>query len=263
MAARRFTQGIVALGVIAAASVAGAQEQRGEGGDILDRAFVGLDANQDGRIERSEAESQLNMLVGAVFFQADTDGDGVVSADEAREASASMPALSRVLGAVTGQMTGESIDALEARIGVTWGESISAAQAREASERAVDALFGAVDKDGDGTISRRELHEGAAAFAARMATSAFEKADTNESGTLDESEFEAAMLVPARAAFAAADENEDGELTPEEAQAATALLGSWVSLVPAAAGQTQGTSPELERRMRERMRPEGRGREPR
>lgn len=262
MAARRFTQGLVALGVSAAASVAGAQGQREEGGDLLDRAFVGLDANQDGKIERSEAETQLNMLVGAVFFQADADGDGVVSADEARDVAASMPALSRVLGAVTGQMSGESIDALEARIGVTWGESISAAQAREATERAVDALFGAVDKDGDGAISRRELHEGAAAFAARMATNAFEKADANGSGTLDASEFEAAMLVPARAAFAAADVNEDGELTPDEARAATALLGSWVSLVPAA-GQPQGASPELERRMRERMRPEGKGREPR
>ena len=65
------------------------------------------------------------------------------------------------------------------------------------------------------------------------------------------------------AAFAAADENEDGELSPEEAQAATALLGSWVSLLPAAAGQSQGTSPELERRMRERMRPGGGGQEPR
>ncbi|MDC3955652.1 EF-hand domain-containing protein [Polyangium jinanense] len=263
MAARRFTQGLVALATIAAASVAGAQDRAEEGSLLLDRAFIGLDADQDGRIERSEAMTQLNMLVGAVFFRADADGDGVVSADEAREASASMPALSRVLGALTGQMSGESLDALEARIGVTWGESISAAQAREATERAVDALFGAVDEDGDGTISPRELHEGAAAFAERMATSAFEKADANGSGTLDASEFEAAMLVPARAAFAAADENEDGELSPEEAQAATALLGSWVSLVPAAAGQPQGTSPELERRMRERMRPEGRGREPR
>ncbi|MDC0747794.1 EF-hand domain-containing protein [Polyangium mundeleinium] len=263
MAARRFTQGIVALATITAASVAGAQGPGEEGSVLLDRTFLGLDADQNGRIERQEAMTQLNMLVGAVFFRADADGDGVVSADEAREASASMPALSRVLGALTGQMSGESLDALEARIGVTWGESISAAQAHEATERAVDALFGAVDADGDGTISRRELHEGAAAFAARMATSAFERADGNGNGTLDAREFEAAMLVPARAAFAAADANEDGELSPDEAQAATALLGNWVSLVPAAAGRPPPTSPELERRMRERMRPEGSGREPR
>ncbi|MDI1448288.1 EF-hand domain-containing protein [Polyangium sp. 6x1] len=262
MAARRFTQGIVALATIAATSVAGAEEAPEEQGAVLlDRAFFGLDADQNGRIEREEAMTQLNMLVGAVFFRADADGDGVVSTDEAREASASMPALSRALGAVMGQMTGESLDAFEARLGVDFGASISAAQAHEATARAVDALFSTVDQDGDGGISRRELHEGAAAFAARMATSAFEKADANGDGTLDASEFEAAVRVPTRAAFAAADENDDGQLTPDEARAATALLGGWVSLVPGAAGQPQ-TSPELERRMRERMRPEGPGREP-
>lgn len=158
MASRRFTQGLVALATMAAASVAGAQGR--EGAILLDRAFFGLDADQSGKIERSEAREQLNMLVGALFFRADADGDGVVTAEEARASSASMPGLSQAFGAVSGHLTGEELDALDARIGMDWSASISAAQAREVTDRAVDALFDTVDRDGDGALSRLEIQAG-------------------------------------------------------------------------------------------------------
>ncbi|MRG96457.1 EF-hand domain-containing protein [Polyangium spumosum] len=164
MASRRLAQGLVVLATIAAASVAGAQGQGPEEPTLLDHAFFGLDTDGNGRIDRSEASTQLNMLVGAIFFEADRDADGVVSAEEAQATTASMPGLSQALGAVTGRMTGEELDALEGRIGLQWGEPITAGEAREAADRAVDELFVLMDRDEDGMISRRELHEGVRAL---------------------------------------------------------------------------------------------------
>jgi hypothetical protein len=43
---------------------------------------------------------------------------------------------------------------------VDWDAPISAAQAHEVTERAVDALFATVDRDDDGAISPLELQVG-------------------------------------------------------------------------------------------------------
>jgi len=237
MTLRSFTRGLIAAATITGVSAVGAQ------GDIrsatLDNIFLGLDADRSGKIERSEVSLQANMLVATLFFQADADGDGHVSHDEARAAVARRPEVWRVITAVRG----EPIDSL------LEFESISAGLARIWIECGVDALFATVDRDGDGAISRVELGAGADLLESRIGTFAFLSADNDRNGVIDRAELDNAMEEVSLEVFRAVDGDEDGKLTPEEFSTMTRLLGSWVSLahsvtIPSA------TTPEMAERMR-------------
>jgi Ca2+-binding EF-hand superfamily protein len=231
MASSKFTRGLFLAGIVAAAPAmsrgAGAEEAA-----VPNRMFAALDTDRDGSLARDEVVAQANMLVGALFFRADTDGDGIVSPEEARALEASLPAVSRAFAAMRTQMTGEELDALEEQVGAAWGAPISAAEARDAAEQAVGAFFDAADLDDDGQLSREELSAEIGDLASRVAEAEFTMADVDRTGSLSTAEFQAALAGPGRIAFAAADADGNGELSREEAREAARLLGDFLTREP-------------------------------
>jgi Ca2+-binding EF-hand superfamily protein len=114
--------------------------------------------------------------VAARFKKADTNGDGMLSRDEAR----ALPQISRHFDEIDanhdGQVTSDEIRAYHAKM---------RAQRQEVSA----ARFKKIDTDGDGKISRAE----AQANSPRLAEH-FDEIDTNKDGFITPEEMKAAQL---------------------------------------------------------------------
>src|SRR5580704_12203314 len=89
--------GTVALGLFTLASATGYADDKKEVlpgpinslSDLQDTAklvFKLADTNNDDQISQKEAIDAGNLLVGGFFFRADANGDGTLSADEAKQA---------------------------------------------------------------------------------------------------------------------------------------------------------------------------------
>ena len=102
--------------------------------------LMAFDKNRDGKLTKAEVPERMQ----GMFERADANHDGVLTADEIKAAAAAQP-----------QPAGEPAPAAKA----------GAARAAARAARRRDALFSALDKDGDGTLSADEI-AGAAARAA-------------------------------------------------------------------------------------------------
>jgi Ca2+-binding EF-hand superfamily protein len=131
---------------------------------------------------------------------ADKNGDGMLS----REEAASLPRISKHFDEIDANHDGFiTFDELRA-----FGQSHHAKGGGHAGHG-----LKALDKDGDGRISRDE-----AAAAPRLAQH-FDAIDTNHDGFLTKDELEAAHQAMQKAHWAKIDTNGDGRISREEAQA--------------------------------------------
>src|SRR3954447_128437 len=93
-----FGIGVLYLGMLAVPGLAGAQGPRGQdlpnpmqfirlAQTVGKTVFMAADVNHDDQISQKEAIDAANTMVGGYFFQADRDGNGVVTQEEAKAVS--------------------------------------------------------------------------------------------------------------------------------------------------------------------------------
>ncbi len=159
-------------------------------------AFAAPDQNQHDRFPITVEE--IDARRAEVFARTDSNGDGLISAEEF--AAAELPKRSR-----GGQH--------KRRGGGYRGEPTEEMSAERSEKRAAmeESLFHSLDADGDGVISRDEFSREAMAEArkATRRTQMFERADVDGDGYLSPDEF-----PPRR--MANLDANGDGEITRDE-----------------------------------------------
>jgi hypothetical protein len=187
------------------------------------------DADDNGQVTRAEARSALNLVVGGAFFRADQNGDGKITPEEGREARSALqqmhPALAGLL-AQARQSTGVTpFKSLADLVDITYGKTLSLADARTAADSALEDLYKVADTNKDGVISRTEAVQAGGAGAQRVGKEAFAYADTNHDQRLSDAEFQAAMAAAAKPLFDMADADHDGKLTEAEAAAASNAAG--------------------------------------
>lgn len=197
--------------------------------------FRTADANGDGRATRAEVQDFSNFLVGGFMFRADQNGDGKVTPAEGREARAEFanqhPTLAALLQHVR-QATGASpFHELASVLDVNTNQPITQKEARVAAQNLTRDVFRVADFDRDGAITLNEAQTAALQGADALAGQAFEAADQNDNGHLDEQEFLRPVDAAARFAFQAADQDKDGNLTKEETEAAVSAIVKRLGLV--------------------------------
>jgi len=220
------------------------------------RMFFKLaDTNNDGQISQQEAVAAANHIVGGFFFDADRNGDGVLSADEARQAReaflAQKPWLRYVLDTVkaspevnrgaqpgvAGQpaqpgqpgASGNNMNAfanLARAFDTNNDRQLQASELRQAVQTAVQTIFASADTDRNGQISQTEVNAAMANVSRLAAQQAFQTADTDHNGQISQAEFERAIVEPSRVAFRIIDLNHDGQISQQEAQTAQQVISS-------------------------------------
>jgi Ca2+-binding EF-hand superfamily protein len=149
----------------------GIQSARQQKPDIFNR----IDTNQDGSIDKAELTSFVEKIshrsedpvnIDQLFSQIDTDGDGVISPAEAQAYGAKMAANRPNLFDRIDTNQGGSIDKAEFKAFMarrhSHSKDASSQQAASSSATPVsadtaDALFDAIDTDGNGVITKEEM----------------------------------------------------------------------------------------------------------
>jgi len=214
--------------------------------DLQDTArmvFKMADGNNDGQISQKEAIDVGNLLVGGFFFRADQNGDGVLSADEARQAreaflstkpwvryAVETAKVQLKKDGVTNNANGNRNQNMLASLAGTFDtnndKQLQASELRQAVQTTIQGGFAAADTNRDGQLSPAELNAAVTGVGRQVAQAAFQQADTDSNGQISQAEFIKAIEEPARVAFAVMDLNHDGQLSPQEAQTARQLVAS-------------------------------------
>jgi Ca2+-binding EF-hand superfamily protein len=220
--------------------------------DLQDTAkmlFKMADTNNDGQISQKEAIDVGNLLVGGFFFRADSNGDGMLTPEEARAAREQLfqqqPLLRYVLhkakpdnggtqigAAQPGQPATEVARNLAANPARTIGslldanhdQKIEASELRQAVQNSVQTLFTIADANQDNQLSPAELNRAVGEAARTAVQVAFQTADTDRNGALSQAEFDKALTEPAHAVFRVLDGNNDGQISLEELQRAQQII---------------------------------------
>lgn len=183
--------------------------------------LVRLDSNEDGKVAKTEARSAANFAVGGFFFQADSNGDGVVTPEEGLDARKRLieryPEWSALFSTVPKGAKNNPLAELAKMVDVEYGKPLRAEEARVAVGRAMDALYTSADRNKDGNLNAQELRNASWQAAQGLGAATFETADGNNDGALTLEEFSQALRGPAEVAFKLADRNGNGKLTQEEA----------------------------------------------
>jgi Ca2+-binding EF-hand superfamily protein len=196
---------------------------------MLSRFSATADANGDGSIDKREAYSSADFLVGGFFFRADTNVDGTISPEEGRSARSELaarhPQLAVAIESIAGPDPSASTSRLAEMLGIDYGQPVSSKQLRDLGHQAVDQLFAVADRDKNGALTRTEAEDAGRERLRSMAQATFSAADTNQDQKVALDEFRAALESPVRNAFELADNNRDGSLTTAEAaDAARSIL---------------------------------------
>jgi Ca2+-binding EF-hand superfamily protein len=202
--------------------------------DIQDTAkmiFNAVDENNDQQISQKEATDAGNLLVGGMFFRADANGDGTLTADEAKAARDSFlsqkPWLRYVFQTIEneekkGGNQGNSASNLARTMFTTFDTNndrkLEASEVRQGVQTAVQGVFATADTNRDGQLSQSEVNAAIVSTGRTLAQAAFKRADKDNNNALSEQEFDQALREPVHVAFAVADLNHDGQLSAEEAQ---------------------------------------------
>lgn len=180
-----------------------------------------LDTNDDGKVAKPEARSAANFAVGGSFFEADNNGDGVITPEEGLDARKRLikqhPEWSALLSAVPKKAEGNPLAELAQMVDVEYGKPLKAQEARAAVHRAVDQLYATADQNKDNTLTAQEAQKASWQAAQAVGAVTFQTADANNDKALTMQEFQSALTGPAEVAFKMADANNNGKLTQEEA----------------------------------------------
>jgi len=206
--------------------------------------FAMADVNNDGLISQKEATDALNLMVGGFFFRADADGNGALSADEAKQAREALFAQQPVLryvfqtvkqqGAQNAANNGNNnaaaaatnpVQAIGGFLDANNDKQVQATEVKQAIQTAVQGVFAVADTNRDNQLSPTEINAAILGAARTAAQAAFQQADADRNGSLSREEFDKAMVQPANTIFALLDLNNDGQISPEEAQRARQVLG--------------------------------------
>jgi Ca2+-binding EF-hand superfamily protein len=205
-----------------------------DSGKIL---FKLADTNNDNQISQKEAVDAGNLLVGGFFFRADTNGDGVLSVEEARAARQAFlrqkPLVAIVLrelrqqpnqagGANTNQQN--PLRVLSAMVDTNNDQQLQASELRQAVQTSVQGIFATADTNRDGQLSPTEINAMTVALARSAAQTAFQAADTDNNGAISQAEFDKAIIEPAHVVFRVIDTNNDNQISMQEMQAAQRAL---------------------------------------
>src|SRR5262249_10558871 len=165
------------------------------------------DTNNDGQISQKEAIDAGNLLVGGFFFRADTNGDGTLSAEEARQAREALynqqPLLRSIVerakptnqpqaGRQSNQQGRVSVKELAADPARAIGDLLDtnhdgkreAPELRQGVQSGVQTPFSIADSDQDGQLSTYELNEAVGEIGRSAVQNVFQAADTDRNGAL-------------------------------------------------------------------------------
>jgi len=254
--------GTMALGVVGLAPASGIADDKADGlglpihsvRDLENTAkmvFKVADTNNDGQISQKEATDVGNLLVGGFFFRADANGDGVLSADEAKQARESLftqqpllrfilergkptnapqvnqPALGETpadAARVAKNLAADPATTIGSLLDTNHDQKLEANELRQGVQSGVQGLFALADTNQDGQLSPYELNAVVGEVAKTAVQSAFQVADTDRNGALSQDEYDKALTEPAHAVFRVLDANGDNQLTYEEIQRAEKIL---------------------------------------
>lgn len=200
--------------------------------------FKLADTNNDNRISQKEAIDAGNLLAGGFFFRADANGDGTVTADEARAAREALfnqrPLLrfifERGKSAVNieqqtggGAVNQQKINLMNL-LDSNHDGNISAAELRQAVQTTVQSIFLAADGNGDGQLDPAEVNHGVLELGRTVVQTAFNAADQDKNGAVSQAEFDKAITKPAHVLFRIFDANNDGQISADEMRSGMQVL---------------------------------------
>jgi Ca2+-binding EF-hand superfamily protein len=254
MMAHHWTNGLKALGLglMALVGTASAQTKDLPGpidslSDLQDAGrmiFKLVDENNDGQISQKEAVDAGNLAVGGLFFRADTNGDGVVTREEAKAAHdaflAQKPMVRFLIGRAQSvkQPTNNGSPSPEAvflgLIDANNDKQLQATEVRTAVQTVVQGLFATADTNRDGQMSPTEVNAAIVAGVKAIEQASFMTADLDHNGQISKDEFMKALADPENAAFAVLDANNDGQLSQQEMISAGRIIENQIrrSVVP-------------------------------
>jgi Ca2+-binding EF-hand superfamily protein len=217
--------------------------------DLQDSAkilFKLADTDNNGQISQKEATDAGNLLVGGFFFRADTNGDGTLSAEEAKQARESLfnqqPLLRYVLmkakptnptpstepagspAQVAQNIAANPMEAIGNLLDTNHDQKIESSELRQAVQTGVQLLFASADSNQDGQLSTAELNAVVGEAAKVAVQTAFQTADADHNGTISVGEFDKAITEPAHAAFRVLDANNDGQISIQELDQAERII---------------------------------------
>ena len=238
----------VGFGLVALVGTASAQRPDMPGpidslADLQDSGrivFKLMDSNNDGQISQKEAVNAGNLAVGGFFFQADANGDGMVTKEETKAARemilADKPIVRFMLDRINSSTKPKAgvTNPAEIFMGLVDANNdgnLQATEVRQAVQTAVQGGFAAADTNRDGLMSPIEVNAAivGAIKAAQVAT--FQAADTDNDGQVNKEEFTKSLTDPANAAFAILDANSDGKLSAQELQSAGRILQNQMQML--------------------------------
>jgi len=226
--------------------------------DLEDTAkilFKLVDTNNDGQVSQKEVGDAGNLLVGGFFFRADTNGDGVLTPDEAKHARdalfAQQPLLKFVLdkakptnvqqsnqpqGAPAGndpasaakQLAANPVQTIGNLLDTNHDRKIEATELRQTVQTGVQVLFTVADTNQDGQLSPTELNAAVGEVAKSAVQTVFQAADSDRNGSLSIEEYDKALTEPAHALFRVIDANGDNQISLAELQQAEQILADQI-----------------------------------
>jgi Ca2+-binding EF-hand superfamily protein len=190
---------------------------------LLSRIAETADSNGNGQVEKEEARSAADFLVGGFFFRADKDADGTISPDEGRAIRAELmnrqPGFSAILKRATPD-GGAALARMAELLGIEYDKPVTSTELRDAGQKLVDETFRVADSDKNGSLTQAEAQQAGWDMVHSLAKAAFSATDSNRDDKLTLEEFRAALEEPARFAFQAADLDKNGMLSETEAASA-------------------------------------------
>jgi len=204
--------------------------------DVGKFLFKLADTNNDNRISQKEAIDAGNLLAGGFFFRADTNGDGIVTPDEARAAREALfnqkPLLRFIFqkgeAAINEQGGAGSVKQEKTNLmnvlDTNHDGNFSASELRQAVQTTVQSLFLTADRNGDGQLDPAEVNEAVIDMGRTAVQTAFNAADTDKNGAVSQAEFDKAIINPAHVLFKIFDTNNDGQISPDEMRSGMQIL---------------------------------------
>jgi Ca2+-binding EF-hand superfamily protein len=201
-------------------------------GSLLDRAFTRVDANRDGAVNSTELTSALEQAAAPQPVQSATADNPSSSASPAVGTPSTQPSPTPGSIAVSVSVSQQTT--------VSFSSVDQPAPPSSASPRA-DALFGALDADSNGSITKSEFTEGAAALLRQGRTHRHHHRDDDGSRVEHESHAPRRLEKRLGRVFNQVDANHDGSVDKSELTGALSTSPSSPSPTPAV-GQFQTLS---------------------